>query len=791
MNADLLQRFYLGDLLVEPLTGQVTGRTGSVHLPSKAMEVLLSLAARPGEMVTRDTLLKEVWGADLGSNEALSRAVSEIRHALHDHREDPAFVQTLPKRGYRLLVTPEPENANTSSIVLGAQSGAHAADLGLLENLTQRGVLETGLAYLIVGWLLIQVADIIFDQLLLPQWVGTFVTVLVIAGFPIAIALSWFLEFRDGRAVVHELSPRDARQRRFSRTYVSVVAALGIAAIFVFIYDKSIGLPEAEAPTTSVFSDVVALPPILENSIAVLPFLNIDGSDNTRIFANGLVDDVITRLSRVPGLLVSARGDSHTLEPNSASQKVRDRLRVALYLEGSVQSAGDELRVIVQLIDSATGFHVLSRTFDRPRDDFFEVRDEITELTVANVRIALPPETQAESKLSSKDPSLDAYILYRRAIDASRLPALTSMDEAIGWFNAALEVDPDYAAAHAGMCAEYIGGYPETVDPAFIAKAESACARALELNPNLDIVHTALGNLYTATGRHVDAMAEYRRALTSNPNDVAALMGIGEIYGLQQQPDKAEQNFRRAIGVQPGDWDPYNALGLFLFNSGRYKEAAEQYEVVVALDRSNMVGYSNLGTSYMLADDFAQAAPALRKAIDIEERSATYGNLGLMYYYLGNLDEAIAAHRRSTELAPTEPLTWSNLGDALWVAGYTDEANDAFKSAGELATSAMDINPNDPYTQMDLAWISAMLGRYDDARELIDKARLQAPDDPYAHYIDGLVHLRSGNSDAALGALELAAEKGYSRRMMAAEPHLVPLRQYTRFKELTGSAARP
>jgi len=333
--------------------------------------------------------------------------------------------------------------------------------------------------------------------------------------------------------------------------------------------------------------------------------------------------------------------------------------------------------------------------------------------------------------------------------------------------------------------------YAETDDPAFIARAESACARALELNPNLDIVHTALGNLYTATGRHVDAIAEYRRALTSNPNDVAALLGIGAIYGLQQQPDKAEQSLRRAIGLQPGDWDPYNALGSFLFNSGRYKEAAEQYEVVVALDRSNMVGYSNLGTAYMLADDFAKAAPALQKAIDIEERSATYGSLGLMYYYLGNLDEAIDAQRRATELAPNDPLTWSNFGDALWVAGRTDEADDAFKSAGELATLALDIDPNDPYTQMDLAWISAMLSRYDNARELIDKARLQVPDNPYAHYIDGLVHLRSGDTDAALDALELAAEKGYSLRMMAAEPHLVPLRQYSRFKELTGSAARP
>jgi len=791
VNADLLQRFYLGDLLVEPLTGQVTGRTGSVHLPSKAMEVLLSLAARPGEMVTRDTLLKEVWGADLGSNEALSRAVSEIRHALHDHREDPAFVQTLPKRGYRLLVTPEPENANTSSIVLGAQSGAHAPDLGLLENLTQRGVLETGLAYLIVGWLLIQVADIIFDQLLLPQWVGTFVTVLVIAGFPIAIALSWFLEFRDGRAVVHELSPRDARQRRFSRTYVSVVAALGIAAIFVFIYDKSIGLPEAEAPTTSVFSDVVALPPILENSIAVLPFLNIDGSDNTRIFANGLVDDVITRLSRVPGLLVSARGDSHTLEPNSASQKVRDRLRVALYLEGSVQSAGDELRVIVQLIDSATGFHVLSRTFDRPREDFFEVRDEITELTVANVRVALPPSTQAVSQLSSYDPSLDVYILYRRGIESFRSPSMDSIEAALDWFDAALELDPDYAAAHAGKCAVFANSYSDTDDPAFIDSAESSCAKAMTLNPNLDVVYTALGVLYLTTGRYDEAEDSYLQALESDPNNVSALTGLGTVYQLQQKPDAAEARHRQATGLHPGDWSAYNSLGNFLFSSGRYLEAAEQYETVVALDNRNMVGFANLGTAYMLAGDFASAAPALDKAIDIEPRPSTYSNLGLMLYYLGDLDAAISAHRRATELAPNHHLTWSNLGDALWVAGEPAQATIVFEKAEVLASEALRVNRNDPGFLMDLAWISAMLGRHDDARELIDKARLQAPDDPYAHYIDGLVHLRSGDTDASLDALELAAEKGYSLRMMAAEPHLVPLRQYSRFKELTGTAVRP
>jgi TolB-like protein len=185
---------------------------------------------------------------------------------------------------------------------------------------------------------------------------------------------------------------------------MSVVAALAIASILVYIYDQSIGLPKAAPPEAVALSRDIQLPPIGENSFAVLPFLNLDGSRETQIFADGLVDDVITQLSRVPGLRVASRGDAFTLAPNTASQKVRDRLRVAMYLEGSVEMAADKLRVIVQMIDSEDGFHILSRKFDRQRDDFFDIRDEITSLTVANVRVALPPDLRAASLKVMEDP---------------------------------------------------------------------------------------------------------------------------------------------------------------------------------------------------------------------------------------------------------------------------------------------------------------------------------------------------------------------------------------------------
>ena len=785
MNADLLQGFYLGDLLIEPAKGRVTGPTVSEHLPSKAIEVLLCLAATPGDIVTRESLLEQAWGAGGGSQEALSHAISEIRRALGDHREDPRFIQTLPKRGYRLLISPVAAEGDTGTIVLGAKNSASPHELGLFENLKQRGVLETALAYLILGWLLIQVADIVFGQLLLPQWAGTFVTVLVIAGFPIALVLSWFLEFRDGRAVIHELSPRDARRRRFGRTYMSVIGALAIAAVLVFTYDRSVGLPEEVTDAPVAIDESLALPPVLGNSIAVLPFVNLDGSETTQIFSNGLVDDVITRLSRVPGLLVSSRGDSFTLEPNTASARVRERLRVSMYLEGSVQMLGDEIRVIVQLIDSETGFHVLSRSFDRPRDDFFDIRDEITELTVANVRVAVPSDKGVASLQSDEPPVLDAYLLYRRGIDSARSAISTdSVNDALHWFDQALAVDADYAAAHAGKCEAYVNGYGETQDTSMIDSAQSACATALQLNPNLDIVHTALGRLYLSLGRLSESETAFKRALDIDPSSSESFTGLGEVYSALNRPDDAEANFRQAIGLHPGDWVAYNKLGNYLYRIGKYIEAAQQYQYTVALDHSNSNAYSNLGTAYMLAGNFVAALPAFQKSMEIDPKAVAFSNLGLLHYYLGQFEESIKNHRRATDLAPNDHLFRSNLGDALWNSGDADSARQNYQKALELAEITYQVNPNDPFTMMDIALIHAMLDAPIEAATYMSRARNLAPNDPYTHYYHGLILYRSGDVDGAIASFQRAVEIGYPVMLLGAEPHLASLRSHRKFLDI-------
>ena len=782
MNTELLQGFYLGDFYIEPLKGQVVGNGATAHLPPKAAEVLLCLASHPGELVSREDLIECVWGDGHGSGELLSHAVSEIRHALGDHADDPRFVQTLPRRGYRLVVDPVVDHNHTDSVVIGTQGGSQ--EISFFESLSRRGVLETALAYLVLGWLIIQVADIVFDQLHLPEWTGTFVTSLVIAGFPIALILSWFLEFRDGRATLEVRAPRDERRRRFSRTYISIVCSLVLAAFLVFLFDRQYGLPteEPQAPVVQASSQP-RLPPIVENSIAVLPFMNLDGSEQTQIFANGLMEDVITQLSRVPGLRVASRGDSATMAPNSTSQAVRQRLRVERYLEGSVEMNSDEMRVTVQLIDSEDGFHILSRRFDRPRRDFFEVRDEITGLTVANVRVALPNGLQVSSLRLADDPSLDAYVLYRRGVDASRQPAsIDAISSALGWFDAALAVDPEYAAAHAGKCSVFVDGYSEFDDSSYVALAESACAKALSTSPNLDIVHTALGDLYQLTGRIHDAELEYLQALATDPSNAESLTGLGQIYARQNRLDEAEASLRQAVESHPGNWQTYNKLGFFFFQLGRFEEAAEQFQYVAGLVPDEQQGHTNLGTAYMMMGDFEAAAPAFQRAIDIRPITIAYSNLGLMQYYLGNLDAAIESHSNAVDLQPGDHLARSNLGDALWVAGRYDEARLEFENAEQLAENATSVNPNDPYTMMDLAWISANIDKDDKARALMDKALKLAPDDPYTHYYNALVLVRTGDTKAALAAVTTAVQHGYSRKMIAADPQLQVLREEPRFR---------
>jgi tetratricopeptide (TPR) repeat protein len=487
-------------------------------------------------------------------------------------------------------------------------------------------------------------------------------------------------------------------------------------------------------------------------------------------------------------LLVSSRGDAATLQPNTSSEIVRNRLRVAMYLEGSVEIHGDQIRVIVQLINSANGFHILSRTFDRPKADFFAIRDEVTQLTVSSLRVTLPDTGKGLLSHADQEPGLDAYLLYRRGADLLNQPRTAeTLDEALEWFDAALEADPEYAAALAGKCRTFAWQLWETRETDYAAQAEDACGRALELNPNLDIVHEALGRMYVATGRFAESKSAFDEALRLNEQNVDAMLGLSETFRLQHKPAEAESTLHRAAELQPGNWGVYSRLGMFFYRQGRYVEAAEQFAKVISIDPFYTRAYSNLGSAYMMAGDYAAALAIYRKSLDIRKDRLTYVNFGMVNYYLGRYEEAEKALREAIAMAPERHLSWSNLGDILTVAGKADEATEAYTTAKNLLDEQMTANPNDPGMRMDHAWIHAMLGERDQALFEVSGALASAPDDPYASYIEGLIYNHFGEVRMALESLALAVAKGHSPILLKTEPLLSNLRGDPRFVQITAA----
>jgi tetratricopeptide (TPR) repeat protein len=401
----------------------------------------------------------------------------------------------------------------------------------------------------------------------------------------------------------------------------------------------------------------------------------------------------------------------------------------------------------------------------------------------------LPPDLQPSSLKVVEAPSLNAYVLYRHGIESSRQPTtIDSIASALSWFDAALNVDPEYAAAHAGKCALYVEGYDEMDDPSYIERAESCCATALALNPNLDIVHTSLGDLYMSTGRHNDAEAAYLTALANNPVNIDALQGLGFAYQHLKQPLEAENILRRATDVYPGNASSFNSLGVFHFQKGRFEEAVAQFEYAFALRPNDAKYVTNLASTYMMQGNFASAARYFQRAIDIKPTRSAYSNLGLMQLYSGDYDAAVESQRSAVELQPNDLLTRANLGDTLWAAGRLPEARQALQEAEKMAARALEVNPNDPLTIMDMAWIKAGLREHDEARRFIDRATELMPDDPYAHYYDGIIHNRAGNTTQAFVSLQTAVQLGFPKALLAGDPNLANLRGDSRFSDIANGS---
>jgi adenylate cyclase len=476
---------------------------------------------------------------------------------------------------------------------------------GWFNRLRERGVLRVAASYGVIAWLALQIASVVLDPLGLPKWVMTALIIAAAAGFPLAVALAWFLEVGQHGIERDEAADGAARPAaRGVRHYadVIVIGVLVVAVAVLLVRQSDLGKPKPpESP-----------------AIAVLPFANLSGDPEQEYFSDGLAEEMLDRLGRVPGLKVIARSSSFGFKGRDVDAKdVAERLGVTTVLEGSVRRDGQRLKLNARLIDGASGQQVWSGSFDREVTDIFVVQAELAGAIVN----AIVPTARGEAIDVATPPTTDlkAYDLYLLARTQLAMRTPESIPKSVELMEQALALDPDFARAHAHLAASLLFRrmyYSNSADEdTLIGRAETSIHRALALDPNLSEAYDAQGNLLRDTNRP-GAEEAYERAIELNPNNATAWHDYAVfLSNSAQRHDESNKAMMRSLELdprQPVTWANY--LIYVLRTQGRERFEAEYARAMRTV--GDMPGATFRFPQPIWADDRAGFKNELGKLID-------------------------------------------------------------------------------------------------------------------------------------------------------------------------------
>lgn len=657
--------------------------------------------------------------------------------------------------------------------------GVERARFHFWAELKRRNVVKVGAAYGIVAWVLVQAASIILPTFDTPEQVMRGVVISVVAGFPVALILAWIYELTPlGLARSNEPPSHAPNSRLTGRRLIGTGIGVAAAAVVLIVVYRN--MPSAAGPETA-----------RQETIAVLAFDNLSADASDEYFSDGVADELLNVLARIPEFKVASRTSSFSFKGQSLDvATIAAKLMVENVLEGSVRRAGDRVRITATLIQNEAV--LWTETYDRSLQDIFAVQSEIAHAVTASIMPVLSPES--ERTIAARPTNdLEAYDYYLRGLQYLHQPAETStLSSAAALFDRAIELDPRFAAAWAARCEADLGRYEfNASEQTFFDQAQADCRQAWKLDNSLWEVNVALGRLYRISGLHEKAMAELEAAIIAQPHAVQAYLELGTSYSDQNKPEQAEAMFKRAIEVDRGYWDVYRLYGNFLYEHERYREAIEQYNLVVEFTPDSGIGFDNLGNAYWAIGDFERAAAAFERSLAIRPSRWAYSNLGSMQYYLGEFAAAVENQLRAIELAPDNQEAWGRLAEAYrFIPGREADAVSAYSKAAELAKKELLVNPDDWVNTALLGLYYAHTGRRDEAEAQLRRALELAPAEPTAYYFDALGKRHDGNTNGVYAALEKALELGLSPVFITTDPDLAPLLSESRFAALINQYAQ-
>src|SRR5213595_2268220 len=460
--------------------------------------------------------------------------------------------------------------------------------------LKRRRVYSVAVAYVVVAWLLIQVATQVFPFFNIPNWIVRLVVLLAIVGFPIAVVCAWAFEMTpEGIKLEGDIDRRITRKtgRKLTALIVIVAAVAAGVTAFRFLHSQQ-GIEAAKQPPLAVA--------IESKSIAVLPFENLSEEKPNAYFADGMQDEILVNLARIADLKVISRTSvmQYKTDAQRNLREIGQQLGVAYLLEGRVQRAANRVRVNAQLIDSRNGANVWAQTYDRDLADVFAIQSEIAKTIADQLQAKLSPN---EKKAIEQPPTTDlaAFDLYSRAKSLLLKAAFSATYEpdvrkAIELLDEAVKRDPSFFDAYCQLAYAHEYLYGQTGSdhtPTRLALAEAAVQAATRLRPDAGETHLARSQyLYYGLRDYAGALAELEIARRALPNDPRLFELTGYILRRRGQQDEGLQNLQRAAELDPRNFDTLQQIALSYQFLGRYAES------IAALDRASAIVPDNVET---------------------------------------------------------------------------------------------------------------------------------------------------------------------------------------------------
>jgi TolB-like protein/tetratricopeptide (TPR) repeat protein len=620
------------------------------------------------------------------------------------------------------------------------------------------------------AWFVIQAANNTFHAFAVPDWVLRATVVACALGFPVVVGLAWYFDISRRGFVRTASVPADhpALVRdpwRSPSLWLGIAAGALLALAVVGTWNHLQPQPRDAAAVGAVPSG---------GSIAVLPLVSAESSDEDRGLGDGLSEELASRLSQLRGLRVASQGAIfEQLGAGHDALEVGRRLGVAHVLSGQASRAGGRVRVVARLIEVESGHEVWGGEYTEPDDNLLALQAQVaTSLAVALGSVLSHEDEQRVRREPTHDAR--AFALYLDGVSLMRRSGdLDGLARARELLMQAVAIDPRFARAHAALCEIGVDRYAKANEAADVVAAESACRAALDADPMLKETELALGKLYRIGGRYEQADAVYRRLIEAGEADAEVFLGRARALQKMKRPDAAIESARQAIALEPGYWRTHAALGGFLFEVGRYAEAMALFRKATELAPWNASDFSNLGGAALAVGDLATAAAAYQRSLDIKPSHGALNNLATAHYYLGRYADAAAGFAAAAELAPELHQPHGGLGDALaQIAGRGSDARAAYQRAATKAEQALQVNGSDPQTLAALAWYESNLGDEVAADAHLDRAAALGVGDTYVSYFAALIAARRGEDALARTLADDARRLGFSSAILELDPVL-------------------